>query len=187
MARLGTFGLLAAACGAVGARPHVNERTHYYDVQGRDIADLYAELAAKGPTDGTGRRFDGLTAWEVAWNTKYEADGQQCRIADHEVKLDLTITLPRWVGRDHASKRDVAHWDGFASALAEHENGHRDIARESAHAVSRLLADFPAQRDCDTLAREVDRRAAAVMKLAQDRSAHFDEETDHGLRQGVVL
>lgn len=187
MARLGTIGLLAAVCGTLGAQPLVKERTHYYDVHGRDIADLYAELAAKGPSDGTGKRFDGLTAWEVSWNTTYETTGQQCRVAGHEVKLDLTITLPRWAGRGNASKRDIAHWDGFIGALTEHENGHRDIARQSARDVSKLLAEFPAQSDCETLAREVDRRASALMKEAQVASAHFDEETEHGLRQGVVL
>ena len=115
----------------LGERPTV--RTHIvaetYDVTGNTADEVLASLLAGGPQSG-GDIFFGRTVAQISLRYDPTPVAGGCVLTDTSVDLTLTITLPRWTPPpDPQLARD---WGRFRRALAEHEDGHREIAEAGA-------------------------------------------------------
>jgi len=102
----------------------------------------------------------GYTNWYVHWSAA-------CEIS---VKIDYTI--PRWLNRDTAPAPLRDEWDRMLKNLWRHERGHAEHGLKAA-------AEIEASH-CAGDPHDITDRWAREDKV-------YDEETDHGARQGVRL
>lgn len=136
--------LLFAACASAKRNPvldkypaGVSGRTSvfYYDVSGRTIAELRADVRRLGPKIN-GRSFVGETRSPMRWSWRTESTGGGgCMIRDVTVSLNAQITLPRWAPPPDVDSGVVAEWNRFLTALEVHEAGHKDISAKAGKAI----------------------------------------------------
>lgn len=174
----------AEVAAPMAGRVRTRAETVYYAIEGTSRADLSAALRTRGP-NLRGRRFFGMTEWEVSAGYRPVEEGGACRIDGLTVEVAITTHLPRW-NRSVAVPASLrASWERFLHALDQHEHGHRVLAEEAGEAIRhRLLATTaPA---CDGLDLAAQRAMAAVMQEYEARNHAYDAKTGHGRTQGAI-
>lgn len=158
--------------------------TVYYEVEGASRADLAAALQEHGP-NLQGRRFFGMTEWEVSAGYRPIEGASGCAMDAITVEVAITTHLPRWDRSAPVPASLRGAWDRFLHALDRHEHGHRALAEDAAEAIrGRLLATTAST--CDRLDLAAQRTMAAVMREYEARNLAYDAETGHGRTQGAV-
>lgn len=164
----------------VVARPE--ER--WYPVTGLTPGDVLRSIRENGPV-ADGRRVWGRHDWNLRWTYRYAPAGGACRIREVRVELRSATTMPRWVDRERADSALIRDWDLAMAALRTHENGHRDIAYRAAREVHRAVERVSAPT-CGSIAARANARGQEVLRRFKEMNRRYDEETEHGGRQGLV-
>lgn len=156
-----------------------NLEISYYDVSGKTPAAVRKDMNGKRLTDpGDGKPVDALSRWRFNWRWRGNGAGK-CNLNSLELTYSATVTLPRLVGEETASKSLRERWRRYYRALKEHEAGH--VGYAYAHRDEILAAIKGAT--CET-ANEAGRAALARI-AAHDRD--YDARTRHGVTQGAVF
>ncbi len=164
-------------------------RIETYPVSGRTAAEIRADLNRSGPLSVTdGRRFDGLTTWNLKWTLAYKQVGAGCALDWASVKLEMVVTLPELVDSPDLPAKTEASWQTYRQALESHEMGHVADQRKEAAALQSILGSYsevwPSCRDLGTaLKAEGDAKVNAI--YAADKA--YDDATNHGRLQGAVF
>lgn len=157
----------------------------YYDVHGRTVAELRADMRRAGPKINDSS-FVGETRSPMRWSWRTESLGtSSCTIRDVTLSVNAQITLPRWTPPADTEPGLAAEWTRFIAALETHEAGHKDIsAKAGRDIVDRLrgLSGLCVQIStrANDLAKEIVERASAEQKA-------YDAATRHGLTQGTAF
>jgi len=136
-------------------------------VRGATLRELKSALDARsaGGVEWTGRT-------QTAINANVPTDAKGCRLYDASIKLTLTVILPALAPETRLSAGEEQQWRKMESALADHEEGHVQIALDGAE---RILRAIHSSR-CGSW-----RSAAATeTKALNDSQAQYDRVTDHG-------
>jgi predicted secreted Zn-dependent protease len=177
--------LLGLAAYAVAGASSVHESVEHYDISGATAQQLRAALNRSGPVDAGGRRYDGLTVWNIAWYPEFHDSGDVCELAAFETSVDIAITLPRWVDRGRAPDELIEQWNEFSRALAEHEREHGAIALTAAATMRKRVGSLPARANCAELEEDVSSVVRAVLREARRAERRFDRTTRHGKKDGA--
>jgi predicted secreted Zn-dependent protease len=157
----------------------------YFDVEGATSRELNDEIKAKAPIGDNGLRSDGYTRWNIDWTFQLDSDGSGCTASHVDVNLAIHMILPRWNPPHSAAPALVARWNSYVAALRIHEEGHRSRAAAAAADVRRALESEDRARDCATLEKRLNAKAAAQLDELRKRQAAYDLETESGRKQGV--
>ncbi len=155
----------------------------YYDVHGRTIAELRAELRRLGPKVGDSS-FVGETRSPMTWGWRIEnVRGAGCSIRDVRVTINAQVLLPRWTPPPDTAPGVLAAWNTFMAALETHEAGHKDISAKAGSEIVSRVGDISA------LCSDIGNRANAVARRVLDRATEdqraYDDATRHGATQGA--
>ncbi|MCK7592144.1 DUF922 domain-containing protein [Pseudomarimonas salicorniae] len=166
----------------------IAEQSHPYVVDATELDTLRAQIDGHRPERGDGRASHGLLRIDLELHYRLQPEGGECRLEQPEVRLTMRLSLPEWRPRDAPSEPLEAAWLQMREGLVLHEEGHREMALETAQelawAVDRVSRT---QADCGALRRELlALRLSHLSRLAL-RSSAYDRRTAHGLRQGAVL
>lgn len=184
--------LLASAADGAGAAPRIDftEKRESYVVAGLNRKDLRASLRL---AQGQGRDIPGKgkpvarTAQDLSMRFELEPVEGGCRLKDLVVSLDVTIHLPEWVPQGTPTRGLRDDWNRMRDALERHEEGHRDIALESAHYLLANLKELGLQPDCQALRREAQKVFFRAQLRYSVRDGAYEHRTQHGIAQGAVL
>jgi predicted secreted Zn-dependent protease len=78
-------------------------------------------------------------------------------------------------------------WQGYYEHLVTHENGHRDIAVETARGLCRRLSELGWFADRDELEDAAKALIKADFKRHNEAQVEYDADTHHGIKQGAIL
>jgi predicted secreted Zn-dependent protease len=175
----------ALAAGAAQAVPIVDATIAEYTVTGATETELRASLD-RAPLAPDGRRRVGFThPAEVTWHFEARARKGRCLVVSVTVTLTAVTTLPHWDAPPEASAALRQRWTVFSEALALHEQGHVEIAREAAARIEQALWSTPAPRTCDGYEAELNALANRMFDAAVHQQDAYDATTDYGRTQGV--
>jgi predicted secreted Zn-dependent protease len=133
--------LVLWGCGrTLGVRPlpslppntRVIPTEEHYEVTGNSVEEIHRSMQI-GAAQTLGGRATGYHRWQVAWRYQYQEGPGGCAVADLNIDLSSTITLPEWVGGPEADPSLVAYWDEFITNLHHHEYCHRVLAHQQAN------------------------------------------------------
>jgi len=197
----GLVGLSAASCGGGqpklqcpaatkgGAEFDVAKSYDRYDVEGSTLAEFEANAQKNVPFHRPitkDRLAIGVTDAKPCTSYEWTSDGTQCSVHDHQVRLVLRITTPRWVMPKHVSEAELAEYRTREAELATHEEGHAIIATAAARYLLLQLKTVTTAPTCDEASERTKAIADAVRKDVDARNADYDVTTDHGLKQTAV-
>ncbi|GAB2656304.1 hypothetical protein GCM10027193_07700 [Arenimonas aestuarii] len=184
--------MLVAAEAVTGAPPGLeySERRETYPVHGitrRELRSALRHVQAGEVDEGSDGGSVARTAQDLGMRYELEPVPGGCRLKDLVVSLDVIIHLPEWAHDGSPSKAVLEDWQRMRDALERHEEGHRDIALDSAHYLHRGLQDLGLQESCQTLRREAQRIFFRAQLRHSVRDGAYERRTRHGIAQGAVL
>lgn len=177
----------------------------YYPVFGNSFPEAVGSVQANGPYDaGDGRRYAGQTRWTSGWSysfkTSYRREGDQLRasvtIRDVSFRSDIAVLLPMLSPDSALAYHDLQKWQGFMSALLEHEHDHVRIVRDPAvraealkkiEGIRELLVPAEPGVDPESSIRqavetETARAGYELIRTIKARNDEYDRLTEHGTR-----
>ena len=190
-----SFALALFTCACSAARPRdsvLDTYPHdvightdvaYYDVHGRTVAELYADMRRQGPkVADTGFVAETRSPMRWTWRTQVEGSSS-CSFHDVRVYVNAQIVLPRWTPPADTEPGVFAEWNRFIAALETHEAGHKDI---SAKAGSEIVQKVSALSGlCSMIGQRASDIARGIVDRANEQQRAYDAETRHGLTQGT--
>lgn len=177
--------LLLASVNAVGV-PVKHEHQVYYQINGVTPQEMREQMNQLGPFDH-GKRYDANTTWNIRWRYQYSDTEAGCKIENVRVSLDITYSLPEWNAYSTADTGLKEKWDKYLAKLRLHEGTHAANGEEAAGEIEYLLNNFPILRNCQLLGVHANNKAQDIIKKTNERDIEYDNNTHHGLTQGVVF
>ncbi len=160
-----------------GKGPLVETGTQYYDIAGRTIEEIEAQIRSKGPAG-----WAGVTHSDVRYEFQTRRDAGLCRIDSVHAAFRGKVELPRWTEERAATGELRGWWKHYMVTLRQHEDGHVRIGIETAAEVEQALLATAAAPSCEQVKAEAERRAHAVLRQLEPRQQLWDQTTDHGRR-----
>jgi len=181
---LSAFALIA---GAATATPTLVEREVEYEIAGRDAAALNRAIAERGPRDDAGMPRTAHTRYDARWRYGFREFGGRCNVTRVELTVEIVVTLPRWIDAERGDPALRQRWTDFRAAVARHETGHVELARDMAQRLEDVLWRGSRPGGCEGFAAELE--AAAKRVLAEDRARQdgYDATNGRGTEQGATL
>jgi predicted secreted Zn-dependent protease len=157
----------------------------YYDVHGRTVAELRADMRRVGPKIADSS-FVGETRSPMRWNWRTESAGaSSCTIREVTLSVNAQITLPRWTPPADTEPGLAAEWARFVAALETHEAGHKDISAKAGRAIVDRLRGLSGL--CSQLGSRANDIARDIVDKAASEQKAYDAATRHGLTQGTAF
>lgn len=168
----------------VPAGVRVVARVSTYEVGGSTIADARQMMSQQGMMAGDGRRWPGVTKWQVSWRWEYERL-TSCQIKDAVVTVNLQVDVPVLSAAAQQDSTIRAWYGGWFDRLFEHEVGHARIARDGAREIYQRIRMLQGPA-CDDVGNRANLLARQVLDTFNDRQQVYDASTAHGARPAVI-
>jgi predicted secreted Zn-dependent protease len=162
-----------------------------YTVSGTTLAEIWADIQAKGPKDGGSARagyttcpvttpqrvdFDG----EVKENKKGEQDATVW-IKSAEVSIECTIQMPQLASDKDLSDAAKKEWKRFMTELVTHEAEHVKVSKAEAKKIADELGELTGTGSDKDKKKAI---AAAQKDFAKSLKAEFgDSAVDNRLKK----
>ena len=177
------LGSIAASCFAMLAfssnveASTIYKNINYYTISGTTPTQLDKALTRKGPyVKNTGMHHPGATTISFKPQLKLIKQGDYCKVATVQVDVYAKMSLPRWKQRATTKSVEMALiWDTLSRDIKRHEESHIVIARAHASKIEQAVRQLPAQRDCDTLRKNIEQTSAEILQSHEDAQKHFDK------------
>lgn len=177
------LGSIAASCFAMLAfssnveASTIYKNINYYTISGTTPTQLDKALTRKGPyVKNTGMHHPGATTISFKPQLKLIKQGDYCKVATVQVDVYAKMSLPRWKQRATTKSIEMALiWDTLSRDIKRHEESHIVIARAHASKIEQAVRQLPAQRDCDTLRKNIEQTSAEILQSHEDAQKHFDK------------
>ncbi len=102
------------------------------------------------------------------------------------VTVRITTMMPRWVDYSKSPADMQRKWDTFYAHLAEHENGHAELAKEAARDIEREIGTLK-RRSCQELREAANQKGSDILKQLKISNEEYDARTKHGILQDAIL
>lgn len=168
------------------AEPSIDIRTRFYTVSGTDSASIHRSIQRNGPIGNDGRRYHAYTQWKIDWNYRWTQTQLNCRLSQLSVDLEIHYLLPELQAVESLPSRLRNNWERYYTALYRHEQQHSDYGIQAAQELEQQLSAIGV-RPCGELEDELIQSAQRVLDKYRELEKAFDRDTDHGIRQGVML
>lgn len=133
-----------------------------------------------------GKRYPGMTFWNVRWLTYPRTDKGLCSVDKIEAFVEVSFRLPRWINNSSASTNVQSWWTWYYDGLLKHENGHRDLGIETAREVQRKIAEVQPHKTCKELYETANKAGNRVLEKYKQLERDYDARTKHGLDQDAA-
>ena len=165
----------------------VGQKYEYYDVYGNTADQIRNQMNANGTRWDDGQTYDSVTSWNLKWTYDYSCSNHSCRAGSFKTMVDITFRFPKWIQSSDTSPDLAQQWNTYMKNLVVHENGHRDMAVEAAHQLSRDALNLPPAASPEDLDREIQQMTATEMAKLNADEKEYDVTTVHGTTQGAVF
>lgn len=166
--------------------PKITESFDYYDITGMSETELRRQMDVNGYLWNDGKRYAGMTFWNVRWMTYPRMIKESCAVDKIEATVDVNFRLPRWVNNSIASPNVQNWWTWYYAGLLKHENGHRDLGVEAAREVQRKIAEVQPHKTCKELYETANKVGNRVLEKYKQLERDYDARTKHGLEQDTA-
>jgi predicted secreted Zn-dependent protease len=158
--------------GTSHAEPKLQNQVQSFDVSGASVDTIRASL----------NRQRQHSANRVNWRFNWESTPGQCRITDVQTEVSVTLHQPRLLPDPQRPASVQGQWDAYLLALQAHQEGHVELALNSARDIERAIMALPPANSCDQLQAS----ANATGRRLQEKLAADDREYDERTQQGTL-
>lgn len=175
----------AAEGAAIPVRIELSSADYLLDAV--NFGELIEQIESRRPEALSRRGSHALTELNLGIQYTLVPGAQSCRLHRPELILRMRQHLPRWQPRDAVNGSLSARWDSMVAGLDAHEQGHQDLAEESAQRMALKLAEIAPASSCRDLLHQVERVWMREWTRMELKHSIYDQRTQSGARQGAVL
>lgn len=158
-----------------GQAADVVKTYNYFNIGGRTLEEIEAELNRRGPqVNTTGKRHPGATRMEFTSRLGYGEEGERCRVQTAGVSVKAQVFLPRWRKQRGADQDVRLIWDTLAADIRRHEESHIIIAKNHARELEQGLKQLGPGRTCAQVAARAKALSQKVLAKHDRAQAEFD-------------
>lgn len=159
-----------------------------YNLAGYSLAEIAEERKLKAPRDQAGLWRDAYFSWGLDWRWRVDKASLASNILPGTIKLGekITLTIPCWQNRHNGSLAEQQEWDRFFTAIIAHEKIHLEYYLLRRSKVKFILDPIHSGRKRGT-PDTTNRSIKGMLSKINARDHKFDELTDHGRVEGVLL
>lgn len=157
-----------------------------YEVSGDSPAALREAMSELGPRGDDGTAYDGYAKWHLRWRYGYDKDSESCAPASPRVSVALYYTMPQAATSQEWTAALSRRWSRYLDALWAHELGHGELAIDHAEALQDVLLAHEGATSCGELDERLTALGKAQLAALREDQRTYDEETDHGRKDGAV-
>lgn len=179
------FALIIASSAVVTQRANagvvVKEKTNYYNVSGVTGKEIFRKFGVKRTSKQQlnfgGRHAIANTDFIVEIkNINKSIVGNNCRIKNADIVIDVTYILPKWTDGSKASANMRKEWKKFMDYVVWHERHHVRLAKDFASEYLRLIKSvkYPALADCSDLPKEAELKLKKLVAFHKKTQQNFD-------------
>jgi len=166
----------------------IEESYSFYDIEGASIDELKLKMRLGGTRWNDGKVYAALTTWDIRYNYEITEEAGQYSIKSVVTDISLVYRLPNRIAVPVADSELLAlQWETFMKHLKEHEYGHKDISVKAAAEINQTLASLAGFNSREELDKEAKRLAKAKFKQLKKLHVDYDDDTNHGIKQGAIL
>jgi predicted secreted Zn-dependent protease len=163
--------------------PQISESFDYYDIAGMSESELRRQMDVNGNLWNDGKRYAGMTFWNVRWMTYPRMNKDLCSVDKIDAFVDVKFRMPRWSNNSTAPANVQNWWTWYYDGLLKHENGHRDLGVEAARELQRKIAEVQPHKTCKELYETANKVGNKVLEKYKQLERDYDARTKHGLDQ----
>ncbi|MCE2571633.1 DUF922 domain-containing protein [Motilimonas eburnea] len=156
--------------------PNVNVNFKFYDLEAQSMYELFQKIRIVGPAGQAGNKAAGKASYNMNWQLAFEQKGNQCRVGDAGVDIEIDIVVPRWLNVDEQSEKAQAQWQIYLGGLLDHESGHKDIVVNAAEQLIESIKVAPTNLNCAQLQQRVDKAGYRYLAKAKVESSDYDKK-----------
>ncbi len=139
-------------------------KLQFYDIEAASFSAARNASAerATGPVQA---------AWKLGFEYKVKQAGGQCALDTLSTKLDLVLTLPRWMAPAGTAEDEMELWRDYVDALRIREDPRLEHARAFERALPAELLALPPAENCAALEAAMRSRYETLRVQTQARFA----------------
>lgn len=170
----------------VGRESAVEDRS--YNVFGQTADEVFRSIEARRLGDVPGRGASGLTESRLEYSMETTTmDGSPCRVSALDLRLKLTVTLPRHTSSASLDEDTRRNWEIYATAVELHEYRHVEIElrglQEVAARLERILRPGSIRGSATEACRtRVEKALAEQREITKRRHEDFHREDARAVR-----
>jgi predicted secreted Zn-dependent protease len=161
------------------AEPNINEKIHFYKIQGNSGQELKKQMDTLGPKTNA-QQFNASTKWIVTWQYGYQEKNHICQLTSLKVDLHIHYLYPRWVNYQSSHPTLQQKWNVCLKDLNQHEKGHGKNGKNAATAVEKALLNIPPKTSCQQLMITIDNTANYIIQEYLNKDFQYDQHSQHG-------
>ena len=162
----------------------IQVKTNYYPVSGSSTVELCQSLFRSRPWAVP---VDAMTGWKLQCDFTPQAVSGRFVVDRFQIRTRVTVTLPKWTPRQPIEPGLQEQWWTYLKALAAHEQGHVQVARDATAALLKRFQELPAYPSRWELEHEGHRAVKDTIEKHRERDRQYDRETRHGVLQGAAF
>lgn len=171
----------------IGADIDDEEVFVYYDIAPQKADTIVIELRRHSPIRKNNAVFYGNTEVEFRPHFRWKKIGKLCHVEDFKVVVNTEYTMPRLAENISFDESIKVKFDKFYNALLIHEKGHREIGIRAADDIHQLLKNVKPVEGCKVLEKRLVRDINQIVDGYKMHHKAYDDETNHGGKQGAVI
>jgi predicted secreted Zn-dependent protease len=158
----------------------------YYPVFGTDVQTIQNELDGALGTDKDNNPVTAYAAWDLNWDYPKIKQNGSCRMGRPiTMMLDVDYTMPKWEPEGEVTQAFRNRWDTFFKKLTIHEEGHIQIAIDTAYETLKQFYTLQSYKTCQELDDAAYMIGRDLKYAAWDKGDAYDDATNHGETQGA--
>lgn len=162
----GTEKSLSEVPNGIPIKIEFTETSSTYDITQTNVYGLWAELRQQ-----EWFAYNSSRGFSVI--TKTDRKDEQCWITEATLRLSNDNHLPNWLHYAAADEKSKKYWDRQLERAVQHENTHRQIAKEFLVFLRERIAGIGPQ-PCDKLPLRIKEEEAQGWLNLRERQANFD-------------
>jgi predicted secreted Zn-dependent protease len=154
--------------------PEVQRGNAFYDIGGYTFMDVRREIYYRSPKRMSNQVAVAWCRWEISWVINTIQDDTLCRINSIDTRIDLSITMPRWVNYASAGNGMKEAWDTYYKSVLKHEETHGNNGVAAARDIQHRLYDLTGRYSCKDLQEDGKHLAHKIIKEYRQKDEEFD-------------
>ena len=154
--------------------PEVQRSNAFYEIGGYTFMDVRREIYYRSPQRISNKVAVAWCSWEISWVINTIQDDTLCRINAIDTRIEVTITMPRWVNYASAGNGMKEAWDTYYTSVLQHEETHGNNGVAAARDIQRRLSELTGRYSCKDLQEDGNHLAHRIIKEYREKDEEFD-------------
>ncbi|PLY05031.1 MAG: hypothetical protein C0625_13415 [Arcobacter sp.] len=156
------------------AKPVINSKIEHYDIYPESKNDLRRALFAKTPIIINGKKYLGVTRWEIYLEYEILKKKHTCEALNLKTIANIIIILPNISKEQKVSYNTKSSFRRFYNKVKKHEQKHKQYIISATKKIDKKIQRIRIQSNCEKLKMRFERNLKKIITKYNKKNEIFD-------------